>query len=117
MKGYIPILKSDGKEIGVVEWQGTNDAGTWTFKIAPGEDETYRKRFLDAVKRGKSLETFEFTGPLMSVIHGWEGFWGTAMALRVALRGIGLQVYLDRCQTPEKVEIIEEGDSGLPKEQ
>jgi hypothetical protein len=83
--------------VGVVEWTGSEMAGTWQF-VPRGAGVKARALELLVAKRAKHFGALALSryrtpyGASRAYVGPWEGYWGTAMALRDVLLPVGLDV-------------------------
>lgn len=95
----IPVIDSANTQRLVAEV--SVDAQGRPHVRAIGGDQEIERRIAVAIKGSARLDKARFYAPTGVVVRGWEGYWGTAFALRLALPTVGLLVDWGRMDGPE----------------
>jgi hypothetical protein len=96
------ILITEGASEGagkVVAEVRVDTAGTWKIVSTPHNPDI-EARIAAAVRAHSDLARVSFRAPL-GPVFGWEGFWGAAFALRLALPTVGFAVDWARLEGPD----------------
>lgn len=100
----IPVIDSADARRLVAE-VGVDAAGRAHVR-AVGNTPDITRRIETAMAASARLDKARFYAPTGVVVRGWEGYWGTAFALRLALPSVGLLVDWARMAGPQAAEAV-----------
>lgn len=96
----IPITDGASEGAGKVVAEARVDAqGKFTVVSMP-HDASLEARIATAIRAHRDLAMVVFHAPL-GAVFGWDGFWGAAFALRLALPTVGLAVDWSQLEGPD----------------
>lgn len=89
MASMTVVAAATREKVGVITWTGSEDKGTFAFEPAgkaAEERDAQRARYDAALKAArKKYARCIFLTPNRDYVYGFDGYWGTALALRLGL--------------------------------
>lgn len=99
MAYVIPITEGASEDGGRIVAEVVFNNGGTPKVVGKTDDASFVERVRFVMKDTEGLGKARFMGP-EGTVRGYEGFWGTALALRLALTTVGLSVDWARLEGP-----------------
>ena len=96
----IPIIEGASESAGKVVAEARVDEQGRLKIVSTPRNPALEARIAAAMRAHANLAAVGFHAPL-GLVFGWDGFWGAAFALRLALPTVGLAVDWSRLEGPD----------------